>query len=191
MALASLLWLVVPNDAAAQKPSGKNAVNGGFGFQTGLSRWAPGGFKWFNDYNRELSKMVWLNMGLNATVGNAGRDRCWYDNRRDRWVCENRHWDGNSIEFVLGVRLRFELKKLPLVIDAKLGGASDIIFFGGEYGAATFAFRGGPGVHYFFFDNLGVGAEFTFTLGPAFTRPEGPEFYAAFDFQVIGIEFRF
>jgi hypothetical protein len=118
-------------------------------------------------------------------------DRCRYDERRDRWRCDDGHWDGNSIQIVLGVKLRFELKKVPVVIDAILGDATDFLFFGGDYAGVAVGFRGGPGFHYFFFDNLGVGSKFTFMLGPAFTKREGAELFGTFDFQVIGVEYRF
>ena len=189
--LAALLFVLAPFEARARQSSGENALNGGFGFQVGMTRWTPGGFKWFNSYNRRFSETVWLNVQLNTTLGGHARDdRCWYDRRRDRWYCDDGHWDGNSLELAVGVKLRFPLKKIPAVIDARLGGASDLLFFGGFEGG-TIAFRGGPGFYWFFFDNLGVGAAFTFTLGPAFTDRDGVELYAAFDFQIIGVEFRF
>jgi hypothetical protein len=156
-----------------------------------MSRWAPGGFKWFNEYNRGLSKLVWLNVGLNATLGDMNDARCRYDERRDRWRCNDGRWDGNSIQIVLGVKLRFELKKVPLVIDAILGGATDLLFFGGDYAGVALGFRSGPGCHFFFFDNLAIGSNITFMLGPAFTQFEGTAFFFTFDFQVIGVEYRF
>ena len=53
-------------------PEGENAVNGGFGFQAGLSDWAPGGFKWFNEYNRGLSDHVWLGAQITENgIGNG------------------------------------------------------------------------------------------------------------------------
>jgi hypothetical protein len=189
--LPVLVWLVAPSDALAQNPTGDNAVNGGFGFQVGMSRWTPGGFKWFNSYNRRFTDLVWLNVQLNTTIGGGARDdRCWYDRRRDRWHCDEGHWRGSSLEFAVGVKLRFELQKIPAIIDARLCAASELLFFG-EFSGATVAFRGGPGFHWFFFDNLGAGVEFNFTLGPAFTDYEGTVFYGAFDFQIIGVEFRF
>jgi hypothetical protein len=191
IALSTLVWLTAPADALAQNPTGENAINGGFGFQVGMTRWAPGGFKWFNEYNRGFTDMVWLNVGFNVTLGDMDDDRCWYDNRRDRWYCDEGHWDGNSLQFIFGVKLRFELSKVPIVVDAILNGALDVLFFGGDYAGVAIGFRGGPGIHYFFFDNLGVGMKFTFMLGPAFTKQDGAEFYGSFDFQVLGIEFRF
>jgi len=191
IALASLIWLAVPSRAMAQNPTGDNALNGGFGFQVGMTQWAPGGFKWFNDYNRRFTDMVWLNLGFNLSLGDTHDDRCWYDNRRDRWYCDEGHWDGTDVQFIFGVKLRFELSKLPIVIDAILDGATDVILFGGDYAGVAIGFRFGPGVHYFLFDNFGVGMRFTFMLGPAFTPRDGAEFYGTFDFQVIGVEFRF
>lgn len=191
-ALVSLLSLsVIPIGAHAQNPSGSNAVNGGFGFQVGLTPWSPGGFKWFNGYSRELSDLVWLNAQVNLTMGDMDDDRCWYDERRDRWVCNEGRWDGTAVQFVLGVRLRWELQNVPVVIDCLLGGATDLLFFGYDWAGVAIGFRGGAGVHYFFFDNLGVGPTLNFLLGPAFTERDGVEFFGEFDFQVLGVEYRF
>jgi hypothetical protein len=177
----------------AVSPDGKNAVNGGFGLQVGMSYdWAPGGFKWFNEYNRELSEHVWLNTQINLTLGNS-RSHCWYDNQGN-YHCDERYndyrWGGRSLEFAVGPKLRFPLDKIPLVIDAKLDGFLDVLFFGDGYTGVSTGFRGGVGVHYFIFDNLGIGAEIMCNLGPYFM--EGyVGFYATLDFQILGVEFRF
>jgi hypothetical protein len=92
---------------------------------------------------------------------------------------------------VIGPNIRFPLRKVPLVIDCKLGGTVAFLFFGRDYGGVAFPFRGGVGVHYFIMDNLGIGAKFLVNLGPAIIdEGVGLEFYAAVDMQIIGIEFR-
>ena len=184
------LWLFWPTEAEAWTIVGKNAVSGGFGFQVGVANWTPGGFKWFNEYSRELSERVWLNVQLNTTVGDMDTRHCWTD-AVNRVHCTGGHWDGGSLEMVIGPNLRFPLSKIPLIIDCKLGGAIDLIFFGHDYDGVGFSFRGGVGVHYFIMDNLGIGAKFLFTLGPAIIANDvGVELYAAIDFQLIGVEFR-
>jgi hypothetical protein len=177
----------------AVAPEGKNSVNGGFGFQVGLSDWAPGGFKWFNEYNRGLSDYVWLNAQINLSLGNSNARNCWYDS--GNLHCSGARWSGNSLEFALGPKLRFPVSKFPIIVDAKLGGFLNVLFFDGYYnnnrynGVAT-GFRGGAGAHYFFFDNLAVGSEIMFNLGASIMEGEG-RFYATLDFQIIGVEFRF
>ncbi len=174
------------------EPDGNNSVNGGFGLQLGLSDWAPGGFKWFNEYNRGISEHVWLNIQVNLSLGNS-RYRCWYDDRGRRH-CDDRYydyrWGGNALEFAVGPKLRFPLDKIPLIIDAKLGGMLDLLFFGGGYSGISAGFRGGVGVHYFIFDNLGIGAEIMCNMGPYIINGY-TGFFATLDFQILGVEFRF
>lgn len=194
---AALLCSAMSATAYAERavaPEGKNSVNGGFGFQVGLSDWAPGGFKWFNEYNRGLSDHVWLNVQVNLSLGDSDARNCWYDNRGDLH-CNGARWSGNSLEFALGPKLRFPVSKFPIIVDAKLGGFLNVLFFNGYYnndrynGVAT-GFRGGAGVHYFFFDNLAVGSEVMCNLGASFMKDDAG-LYVTLDFQIIGVEFRF
>ncbi len=190
-ACAMLLVSTVARSAAAAKavaPTGDNAVNGGFGFQAGLSDSAPGGFKWFNEYNRGLSDLVWLNVQFNVSLGNNYTRSCWYDSRGDLH-CNGAHWSGDSLEFAVGPKLRFPITKFPLILDAKLDGFLDLVFMNGGYSGLSTGFRGGVGVHYFFFDNLAVGTEFMLNLGVLFYGYA--DFFASLDCQVIGVEFRF
>ena len=169
-------------------PIGENAVNGGFGFQLGLSDWAPGGFKWFNEYNRGLSEHVWLNAQINLSLGNRDRN-CWYDSGGNLH-CTGDNWSGNSLEFALGPKLRFPVSKYPIIVDAKLGGFLDLLFFNSDYSGVSTGFRGGVGVHFFIFENLGIGAELMCNMGP-YIIDGYAGFYATLDFQVLGVEFRF
>ena len=179
-----------PSRALDVTPKGDNAVSGGFGFQAGLSDWAPGGFKWFNDYFRRLNRLVWLNFQINATFGDLDDRHCWYDNGGNKH-CDYRRWDGNQVDFVAGVRLAWLMKKIPLLIYAKLGGAVDLLLYGFDYTGIAFAFRGGVGARFFFLPNFGVGAELLSALGPSIIADgPGAQFYASLDFQVIGVEYR-
>ena len=188
--LFGVLTLIPAQTEARSKIGGKNAIAGGFGFQVGLSQWTPGGFKWFNEYMRRLSDRVWLDVQFNLTTGDMDERHCWQD-YRGHWHCDDGRWDGYGMEIVLGPNLRFEMRDIPLVIDAKLGGAFEMLFFGYDYAGVGVAFRGGVGVHYFLFENFGVGLQFQFTIGPSFVHDEGAELYAAFDVQIIGCELRF
>jgi hypothetical protein len=184
--------LMVPAAALAETAQGENALNGGVGFQSGFTDWSPGGFKWFNAYGRELTDLVWLDIQANMSLGNMDRDRCWHD-AHGRVHCDYDHWNGNTFEFVAGVRLRWELTKAPVVIDALLGGAGELITLGfGDYVGWAIGFKGGVGAHYFLFPNLGLGMKLSAVIGPSFID-DGPgvELYSALDFQVIGVEYRF
>lgn len=172
----------------AVDPQGENSVNGGFGFQAGLSNSAPGGFKWFNEYNRGISDLVWLNVQINLSLGDNYTRNCWYDDHGNLH-CNADHWAGNSLEFAVGPKLRFPITKFPIILDAKLDGFLDLLFFNSGYSGVATGFRGGVGVHYFFFDNLAVGTELMLNFGVALLGYA--EFYSTLDFQVIGVEFRF
>lgn len=188
---------------------GSNELGGGIGFAGALTDWTPGGFKWFNDYSRKLTELVWLNVQFNITVGEDDHwgERCWWD--RGHYRCEyyehGGHFDGYAIELAVGAKLKWRLRNVPLQFHAKFGGAFDILVFGEDrwvhpsdpdygdrvMGFAFLAFRGGFGVRYFFVPTFGLGAELVPTLGPSWINHNvGMEFYASIDFN-IGVEWRF
>ena len=185
------LLLVSRAEARNFTLEGENAYSGGIGFQAGLSDWTPGGFKFFNDYSRELTDFVWLNFQLNGTLGNMDRKRCWYEMGIKHCDYHYHNWHGGAVAFAIGVKLVWDLKKLPIQVYGKIGGAVDILFLGDTYTGIAFGVRSGVGAHFFFLSNFGVGLELMSTLGPS-VIPDGPgaEFYAALDLQVIGIEYR-
>ncbi|MDJ0761679.1 MAG: hypothetical protein QNJ97_01725 [Myxococcota bacterium] len=191
LVIFSCFLLAIPAEVTAVTAQGENALNGGFGFQAGLSDWTPGGFKWFNGYSRQLTQRGWLNFQVNVVAGDMDDRHCWNDVDGDIH-CDNGGWDGNTVEFVAGVKLRWDMGRLPIIIDAKLGGAFELLFLGNDYVGFGVGFRAGIGVHYFFFPDFGIGAELVSTIGPSFI-PDGPgaELYAAIDFQAIGVEYRF
>ena len=59
---------------------GKNELCGGIGFAGSLTDWTPGGFKWFNDYSRKLSKRTWFNVQFNIVFCGGGCRRWDWDN---------------------------------------------------------------------------------------------------------------
>jgi len=197
--LAGLLW---GGSALARnfELRGRNELSGGIGFAASLTDWTPGGFKWFNDYSRELNRTVWLNFQFNVVLGGGGpynRHNCYRVG--DRWYCDEwEHWGGYALEFGAGVKLKWRLKKIPLQFHAKIGGVFDILFFDYDwtddldFTGFTVAFRGGFGVRYFFLPTLGVGAELMIpTIGVSFINHDvGAELYASIDFNT-GIEWRF
>lgn len=178
---------------------GKNELCGGIGFAANITDWAPGGFKWFNDYSRKLSRRTWLNIQFNIVAGGRGSGWC-YDRHGRPYHC-GYGWGGYAFEFAVGAKMKWRLQKIPLQFHAKFGGAFDILLFDDyyynapyyeDYTGVAFGFRGGFGVRYFFLPEFGVGAELMIpTIGPAIINHGiGAEVYAAIDFNV-GVEWRF
>ena len=196
-AIVSLLLLGATSAQAARnfQLKGNNDLSGGFGFQSGFGDYTPGGFKWFNEYNHELGRVVWLNVQLNFVLGgehhygNCGT--CW-DARRGYYPCGNCYagFSGYAIETAIGAKLKWRLRKIPLQFHAKFGGILAPTFYGGSEGVA-FGYRGGFGVRYFVVPTLGVGGEFMHDMGPVWVNNgHGWGFYGTFDFNV-GVEWRF
>jgi len=173
---------------------GKNELSGGFGFQAGLTDYTPGGFKWFNEYNRELGRIVWLNVQLNVVLGGehhwGGKQCC---DARHCWDCgwyDDHRFSGWAVETALGVKLKWRMRKIPLQFHCKVGGTLAPIFEWGAEGVEL-GLRGGFGVRYFVVPSLGVGGELMNDFGPVFLNHDvGWHFYATFDFNV-GVEWRF
>jgi len=199
IAFATLLHGEPAHAARNFQLKGSNELSGGIGFAADLTDWTPAGFKWFNDYSRKLTELVWLNFQLNFVLGgDRGHGGCYRD-RWGYWHCDDWHgWDGYAIELGFGVKLKWRLRNIPLQFHAKIGGMIDVLFFewgdfeGADYTGVAFGFRGGFGIRYFFVPSFGIGAELMLpTIGPAFFNHDiGAELYAAIDFNV-GVEFRF
>lgn len=172
---------------------GKNDLCGGIGFGAGLTDRTPGGFKWFNEYSREISRLVWLNVPFNVTVGDYGRR--WggwcYDRFGRPYNCGwAGGWGGVSLDLGFGVKLKWRATRIPLQFHAKMGGILTPLFWEWAKGVA-FGYRGGFGIRYFVLPMLGVGAEFIHSIGPAWVNNNvGTGVYASIDFNT-GIEFRF
>jgi len=192
-----LLVLLSSRDALARnfELRGKNELCGGIGFAGDFTDWTPGGFKWFNDYSRQLSKLTWLNFQFNVVLGGGRRYNCHYDPRLKDNVCDYRaHFGGYAVELAAGVKFKWRLRNVPLQFHAKVGGALDLLVFerpGDNISGVAMAVRGGFGVRYFFVPSFGLGAEIIPTFGPAFLSDGmGVEFYGAIDLNV-GVEYRF
>jgi hypothetical protein len=156
-----------------------------------MSTWSPSGFKWFNDYSRELSKLVWFNTQFNVLVGGSEYWGCKVDKNGREYDCKGYSWGGNALELGVGVKLKWRLRHVPLQFHAKVGGGLNFLWYRSAFGVG-FGFRGGFGVRYFFVPTFGVGAELAIpTVGPAFWNNNvGAQVYAAVDFST-GVEWRF
>lgn len=204
VALAVFVSLLAARAEAARNFQlvGKNELSGGIGFVAGLTDWSPGGFKWFNDYARELSRGggkspgVWLNVQLNLSTGGHGywgAGNCKWDPKTQTYY-DCRGYDrfgGTALELGVGVKLKWRMRQIPLQFHAKLGGVLDFLWMWDAFGLG-FGFRGGFGVRYFVVPSLGVGAELMLpTVGPAFYNHNvGTHPFATIDFN-MGVEWRF
>jgi len=198
-----LVGLSTPASAARNFPlTGKNELSGGIGFVAGITSYSPGGFKWFNDYSRELTSArgkspgVWFNAQLNLSTGGHsywGPANCKWDPVAQRYYdCKGHNSiGGTALELGAGVKLKWRLRQIPLQFHAKLGGVLDLLWLYEAFGVGI-GFRGGFGVRYFVVPSLGVGAELMLpTVGPAFfNHNHGVNVFATVDFN-MGVEWRF
>jgi hypothetical protein len=191
LVLLSLAVLTVSTGRAKARlvkrysPAHRNEIAGGIGFAADLTAFTPGGFKWFNEYGHQLGGPTWINLQLNVTAGEGGR--CYW-HQGGIWVCDS--WSGSAMELVLGAKLKWRVAGGPLQVHAKLGAASELIWFGAYHGTAL-AFRTGFGLRYFVVPELSVGGEIGTAVGPLFSRQDdGVELYGAIDLN-LGLEWRF
>jgi hypothetical protein len=176
--------------------AGKNEISTQLGFQAGLGGMTPGGAKFFFDYARQLSSVVWLNVQVNPMFA-ATTARC-VDRFGFTYDCGYIGGNGHAIDALVGVRLKFPLARAPIVPYAHVSGGVVGIFDRpfNDNGAAVVA-RFGGGFRYFVTPHIGLGAEMAFTLGGAFygdscngCRDAHTEFYRALDMG-FGAEFVF
>ncbi|MCB9556637.1 MAG: hypothetical protein H6707_11085 [Deltaproteobacteria bacterium] len=161
-------------------------LSGGIGFAADLSRFAPGGFKWFNDFGVPIRGNTWFNLQLNVATGdNSGYCR----REAGVLVCRTTGFGGTALELVAGAKIKWRMQRIPLMFFAKVGGAVDLIWFG-DFAGAAIALRSGFGLRYFVVPSFGVGVSLLFTAGPALIRDNGVNFYGTIDMN-FGIEWRF
>jgi len=184
-----LLLQAGPAAAARNFPlQGDNELSGGIGFAADLSDFTPGGFRWFNEYAVLIGGITWLDFQLNLTVGDHRSDYCVMTKKG--LVCNRRGFDGTGLELGVGAKFKWRLQRVPLQFHAKVGGAVDFIWFGGDFLGVGIPFRGGGGARYFVLPTLGVGAELMFAVGPSFIDDWGVEVYGTIEMN-FGVEWRF
>jgi hypothetical protein len=186
--------------SGAEAFPGKNEISAHIGYQAGFAgRYAnPSGFKLFAEYARALTDLVWLDVQFNPVFGfgGSGTYTC-YDRFGNPYVCGGAaYYGGWDLELAVGVKLKFKLGKIPLVIEAPITLALEGLVNRscGDNGVAAPVLRTGGGVKYFVTRAIGLGVGVNFALGPGFhaDSPCGPngytDFYGAFDFA-LGAEF--
>lgn len=192
--LLLLLCTLAPATAVARnfQLRGDNDISGGIGVAGDVTDFTPGGFKWFNEYNRKLTELVWLNFQFNIISGGDSTTACVVNPGGNVQCSRSYRFGGTGLELAGGVKLKWRLRQIPLQIHAKFGGILNFLWmFNNEFFGVATGFRGGAGVRYFFVPTFGAGAELMTTFGPSFFEdPVGLEFYGAIDF-LIGVEWRF
>ncbi len=189
------LWGTGAEAAKNFQLRGTNEISGGIGFAAGLTDWAPGGFKWFNDYSHALGKLVWLNVQLNVSVGSQSGWGWCYDSHGRPYRCDNyyggwHHFGGNALETAIGVKLKWRLRSVPVQFHVKIGGILSGLFLWNDVKGIALGPRGGFGFRYFFVPSFGLGAELLWTIGPAWLNNSvGWQLYSTLDFN-IGVEYR-
>jgi hypothetical protein len=137
----------------------------------------PGGAKIAADYGYRLVGPAWLNLQLNyqnatcRTQSPAG-------------TCNQP--TGSVFETLAGIKLKWATP-IPLVPYVKGGVGLAYAFPDGAGNKMGVAARGGAGAAWFFFDWLGVGAEFGYSVGSMSLAGQA---YAELDFGG-GVEFQF
>ena len=186
-AIAATVVLLGTGTAAAQQAGGwKNELSGGLGFQVGFNDYSPGGFKMENEYGRRFTDLVWLNVQLNFGAGSSGTCYDPYDNHA--YYCD-RHFVGDSLDMIAGVKFKFRKGKLQP--HAKVGAGLAFGFWPGDFTAVGIVVRAGGGFKYWVIPRLAIGGEANFMIGPTFfDNGGGTHLYAALDF-IGGIEFAF
>lgn len=203
LAVALVLVAAAPPARAQVQTSGpevfpgKSEVSVHIGGAFGATAYTPGGFKFAANYALRLKDPVWLEFGFNSIFGFGGA-AC-FPKPDGKWDCGYGS-NGYTFEPLIGVKLKFPVRQVPIVPYAKIDGTFVAILnrYCGDTGFG-FGVRGGGGAKYFLTRNIGVGAELTVLMGPAlytgcdsngFVSADHTEFMFSFDFSV-GAEFIF
>jgi hypothetical protein len=137
----------------------------------------PGGTKIIAEYGYKLGTPVWLNVQVNyqnATCrSQSGTNMC-------------NQPTGSVFETLAGIKLKWATP-IPLVPYVKGGVGLAYAFPDGVANTMGVAARGGAGAAWFFFDWLGVGGEFGYSVGSMSLAGQA---YSELDFGG-GVEFQF
>jgi len=128
------------------------ALHAGWGLGFGD---APVGPRLQGDYQYRLSGPAWLDLQMGVLAG---------DCRGRAQPCGA--GTGKAVDILAGAAWNFQTS-VPLVPYARVAAGPVFLFPEGVRSSAGFLLRGGAGIHYFFYDWFGVGAEITLAWGLA------------------------
>lgn len=166
------------------------------GFQAGFGgRYDNGvsGYKLSVEYAYQFQRIMWFDAMVGNVFGFGTADG----------VCANTlhgncYRGGWAVELLAGLKLKWAVRSIPLVIEMPIQVGVDGIYARncGDNGASVPMFRTGGGVMYFLTRSIGVGGKIDFAGGPAFhgrgsvcgINDSYTDFYGYFDFT-FGAEF--
>jgi hypothetical protein len=173
----------------------RHEVNVHLGYQAGFggALGSPSGLKLVADYGYKVQRFTWFNLQVGNTFGFGGKDGLCVDSTDSQ--CYRGGWD---FEIAAGVRLAWQLNKIPMNFEVPLLVGVDMLYNRdcGDNGAAFPVIKPGVRAKYFVTPRLGLGAAVNLALGPAMhgggasvCKTQGyTDFYGAFDL-LIGAEY--
>ena len=202
--IAVLALSLVPQLASAQQlqlqrqavMDGKNEISAQVGFQASMGGGTPSGAKLFFDYSRYLGSYVWLNFKLNPSFAVVGRTTCVDANGAIYDCGVGLDGDGNSVDVLAGIKLKFPIRRVKLVpyANVNIGGVGIYDRPANDNGGAFVVYTGG-GLRWFITPHVSLGGEVDIALGAGFygstcngCNDSHNEFYRAFNMG-LGAEF--
>lgn len=173
----------------------KHEISTHLGFQAGFGAkyGSTSGFKLDADYAYKFHPYIWFNADIANVFGFGAVDG----------PCANAlnvscYRGGWALELMAGVKLKFGLQKIPLVIEAPALIGVEVLYNRdcNDNGAGVPVVKTGGGVMYFLTRKIGVGAKFDVAFGPSFhgagsvacQNTSYTDFFGYFDF-LVGAEF--
>jgi hypothetical protein len=173
----------------------RHEVSAQLGYQAGFggSLGSPSGIKLSADYNFRFHPIAWFDLQVGNVFGfGSGNGPCVGD------PAESCYRGGFDFQLSAGVRFKFHMKTIPLVVEVPLLMGLDALYARncGDTAVTIPVSRGGASVKYFITRRIGIGAGANLAFGPSFHQRGSvqcasgaySDFYGAFDFHV-GAEF--
>lgn len=173
----------------------RHEVQAALGYQAGFggSLGSPSGIKLTADYNYRFHPMVWFDLQAANVFGFGGANGpCAGD------PTQGCYRGGYDFQLSGGVRLKFQLKSIPLVVEVPILVGIDALYARdcGDDAVTIPVARAGGALKYFVTKRIGIGAGANLAIGPSFHQRGSSvcannwysDFYGAFDFHV-GAEF--
>ena len=147
----------------------RNEISVHTGFQAGFGGHydtGTSGYKLEADYAYRFHPIIWfdVSVGNNFGFGN-GDGLC--ANGVVGSTCYRGGW---SLELLAGIKLKWALQRIPLVIEAPVQAGVEVLYNRdcGDNGAGVPVIRTGGGAMYFLTKKIGVGVKIDFAGGPSF-----------------------